>query len=74
MYYNDNQAIINSWFPQHIKNRISVKSMERSEYSSSIIRKKLLECDLDYLKRAIPYYSVAKIRVLADDYKDIKED
>lgn len=74
LYYNDNPAIINSWFPQHIRNRIKVESMERSEYSSSIIRKKLLECDLDYLKRAIPYYSVAKIRVLINEYKDIKED
>lgn len=71
LYYNDNPEIIDAWFPPHIRSRIKVVNGVRSEYSSSVVRNKLIDFDLDYLKMAMPYLSSSHIRILSDLCKEV---
>lgn len=74
LYYNDSKEIIENWFLPEIKDRITVQSMERSDYSSSNVRLKLLEGDSDYLQKALPYYSKYRISLLVDKYQSIMKE
>ena len=73
LYYNDNPEIIDAWFPPHIRNRIKVVNEVRSEYSSSVVRDKLINFDLDYLKLAMPYLSSSQIRILSDVCEEVSK-
>ena len=55
LYYNDDTAIIKEWFPEYIWNRITLKSMERDDVSSSKVREAILTGDMEYLKKTVPF-------------------
>lgn len=61
-YYNDDINLLDSWFPTSIRNRLVVKSIKRiGDYSSSAVRKALLDLNMDYLYEALPYLDKEQI-------------
>lgn len=55
LYYNDDPAIIKEWFPEYIWNRITLKTIGRDDISSSKVREAMLNEDMEYLKKTVPY-------------------
>lgn len=73
-YYNDDTSLVLDWFPEYIRNRITIISSYRIDnISSSEIRQAILNNDNDYIKKCIPYYKDKDIEVLKDKYKEITE-
>lgn len=61
LYYNDDPAIIKEWFPDYIWDRITLKSMERDDISSSKVRTAIVTDNITYLKETVPYLSSSDI-------------
>lgn len=62
LYYNDDTSIIDAWFPDFIRSRITVKSTERiGNFSSGAIREAMFKNDMKYLSEALPYLSKEEI-------------
>lgn len=56
LYYNDDISIVESWFPDYIRDRITIKSAPRlGNYSSGAVREAFKEMNMSYLKEALPY-------------------
>lgn len=73
-YYNDDTSLVLDWFPEYIRNRITIISSYRIDnISSSEIRQAILNNDNDYIKKCIPYYKDKDIEILKDKYKEITE-
>ena len=73
-YYNDDTSLVLDWFPEYIRNRITIISSYRIDnISSSEIRQAILNNDNDYIKKCIPYYNDKDIEILKDKYKEITE-
>lgn len=61
-YYNDDISLVKEWFPAYILSRVTIKSCERfDDFSSSAIRKALIDCDMKYLLRALPFLTREQI-------------
>lgn len=71
MYYNDDPAIIGNWFPPAISDRITVKTVDRTEYSSSRVRHAMLDGDKVYLKAAMPFADNELVEELTKVLKQI---
>ena len=63
LYYNDDPAIIKEWFPDYIWDRITLKSMERDDISSSKVRTAIVTDNITYLKETVPYLSSSDINI-----------
>ena len=73
-YYSDDISLINAWFPDYIRTRITLKSLERfDDFSSSAVRKALLELDMIYLNKALNYLTNEQILKLSYCFKTKKE-
>lgn len=61
-YYNDDINLLDAWFPKYIRDRLTVKSIERiGNFSSSDVRKALLDLNMDYLHEALSYLDKGQI-------------
>lgn len=61
-YYNDDINLLDAWFPTNIRNRLTVKPIKRvGDYSSSAVRKALLDLNMDYLYESLPYLDKERI-------------
>lgn len=55
-YYNDDSSLVSAWFPNFIRNRITISSSFRLiNISSSAIRDAMRNEDKEYLKKCLPY-------------------
>lgn len=53
IYYNDDLSIINNWFDESIKERISIRHIERDDISSTKLREAILNDDKEYKEMAL---------------------
>lgn len=55
-YYNDDSSLVSAWFPDFLRDRITINSSIRlDDISSSAVRNAMLNGDKDYVKKCIPY-------------------
>ena len=71
-YYNDDISLIREWFPEFLQNRITVKSIQRLDnISSSAIRQAMIDGNIKYIEKCIPYWRGIKLKDMMDRYKKI---
>ena len=71
-YYNDDISLIKEWFPEFLQNRITVKSIQRLDnISSSAIRQAIIDGNIKYIEKCIPYWKGIKLKDMMDRYKKI---
>lgn len=58
IYYNDDKSIIEAWFDEEIKHKITIEHSERSSIfeglSATKIRQAIIDSDMEYLERFLP--------------------
>lgn len=71
-YYNDDTSLVSAWFPDFIKNRITVNNSTRlDDISSSAIRTAIRNGDKDYVKKCVPYLQRGKLGNMITTYSGI---
>lgn len=68
-YYNDDSSLVTAWFPDFIRNRITINSSVRlNDISSSAIRNAMLNGNKEYIKECVPYLQRGKLSNMVTTY------
>lgn len=71
-YYNDDISLVSAWFPDFIKNRITVSNSTRlDDISSSAIRTAIRNGDKDYVKKCMPYLQKGRLGNMIATYGSV---